>query len=76
MNEEELESILKKRGLNDKHHLAFGAGWVAADELPLELIVKNVIPRILISLKAPWKRISSEQFELALPIYSWHIGLG
>ena len=76
VNDEELESILTKRGLSDKRHLAFGAGWVAADELPVELIIEKVMPQILISLRAPWKRISLEQFEEALPIYSWHVGLG
>ena len=76
VNDEEIESILTKRGLSDKRHLAFGAGWVAADELPVDLIIEKVMPRILISLRAPWKRISLEQFELALPIYSWHVGLG
>jgi hypothetical protein len=76
VSKEELEDILTKRGFNDKRHLAFGAGWVAADELPSELIIAKVMPRILISLKAPWKKISLEQFDLALPISSWHIGLG
>lgn len=72
----ELKNILDARGLNNARDLAFGADWMAADELPLSIIQQKILPRILIALKAPWKNIPADQFQSSLGLYSWHIGLG
>ena len=75
VTEEELEEILRARNLNNKSDLAFGPGWVAIDELPLNSILQKALPQILITLKAPWKNITVGELESALIIYSWHVGL-
>ena len=76
VTDEELNAILQVRGLSDVRQLAFGPGWVAADELPAAILVSKALPRILVSLAASTDEIRDEHFESALCILSWHVGLG
>lgn len=76
VTDEELRAILQARGLSDARHLAFGPGWVAADELPAAILVNKALPRILVSLARERDEIPDEQLESALCIFSWHVGLG
>lgn len=76
VNKEELNSILQARGLSHPRELAFGPGWVAADELPPAILVGKAMPRMIISMAASADEIRDEHFDSALFILSWHVGLG
>lgn len=76
VTDEELTTILQARGLSDKMQLAFGPGWVAADELPDAILVGKALPRILISLGNERDGIPDAYLESTLSLFSWHVGLG
>lgn len=72
----ELQELMERRGFKDKEQLALGTGWIAADELPRNVILTKLMPRILISLRAPWKKVEGEEFTSAIQLHAWHVGLG
>tara|TARA_R110000850_G_scaffold232127_4_gene356883 strand:+ start:2315 stop:3118 length:804 start_codon:yes stop_codon:yes gene_type:complete len=76
ISSEELEELMKSRNISSKEQLGLGADWISGDELPAKTIVSRVIPSILVSLCAPWNKVDGDEFEKALSLYSWHVGLG
>jgi hypothetical protein len=75
LNDDEVNSVLLKFGFNSIQHLSLGAGWRAADELPSNIIITKILPRVLIAIESgdvdPGDKASG-----VLMLASWHIGLG
>ena len=78
LDDQEVASMLDHLGFSTMAHLAFGAGWRAADELPRQIIQDKVIPAIL-GCVVPWKSTYSKEdalFRKAFRLHTWHIGTG
>ena len=73
LSDDELNEVLAKFGFTSETDLALGAGWRAADELPRNIIVNKVFPRIVVELARGNINIEDE---IILNLSSWHIGLG
>lgn len=74
LSEAEVAAMLSKFEFDSMRDLAMGAGWRAADELPTEVILGKVLPRILIETQI--KNINPVQVPETLVLASWHIGQG
>jgi hypothetical protein len=75
LSTDEVEAVLSNFRFKSMKDLAFGAGWRAADELPRDIIVKKVLPRILTEIEL--RRVDlANQERVVLVLPSWHIGQG
>ncbi len=75
LSTEEVDAVLSNFGFKSMKYLAFGAGWRAADELPPDVIVKKVMPRILVEVQRQKVDLTERECGvLVLP--AWHIGQG
>lgn len=70
----EVDAMLSKFEFNSMQDLAMGAGWRAADELPADIIIGKVLPRILIETQI--RKVSATEVQETLVLASWHIGQG
>jgi hypothetical protein len=73
---DEVPAVVESVKLKHWDHLAGGAGWRAADELPHSVIVEKVMPNILAALVRG--EVTSEENWKADVLFlpSWHIGQG
>lgn len=73
LSESEVMDMLNKLNFEKIEHLAFGSYWRAADELPKNIILVKVIPRLA-------RAIASAKLDSVTPnvldLSSWHIGRG
>jgi hypothetical protein len=75
LSDPEVNAVLSKFGFKSMQDLAFGAGWRAADELPTDVVVKKVLPRILMATQSRGVDIADREHAV-LGLATWHIGLG
>ncbi len=74
LTENEVQGVLETTGQSTMEHLAFGAGWRSADELPRTLILSKVLPNILRSLASAEIDLTALDLSPILNLPSWHIG--
>ncbi|MFP6561342.1 hypothetical protein WJ542_24005 [Paraburkholderia sp. B3] len=74
LTEAEVRDVLEATGLSKMEHLAFGAGWRSADELPRTLILSKVLPNILRSLASAEIDLTVLDLSPIVNLSSWHIG--
>lgn len=72
LNEQELAEALQHLGFQSIGDLRFGSHWRAAVDLPLDLIVRHVIPSILVQMEQNESPAVGDVLNLA----AWHIGEG
>lgn len=72
LSEQETAEMLEYLGFESTKDLCFGPFWRAAVDLPLDLIVKHVIPSIVVQLE----RRETPAFGDVLNLAAWHIGEG
>jgi hypothetical protein len=75
LSDPEVNAVLPKFEFKSMQDLAFGAGWRAADELPTNVILRKVLPRILMAIQSRGVDITAREPAI-LGLASWHIGLG
>lgn len=72
LSKQETAEMLEHLGFESTRDLCFGPYWRAAVDLPLDLIVRHVIPSIVIQLERQDVPASGDVLNLA----AWHIGEG
>lgn len=75
LSDSEVDAVLSNFEFESKQDLAMGAGWRAADELPADIIVAKVIPRILFEVEVRNVDLDETGYGV-IALDSWHIGLG
>jgi hypothetical protein len=75
LSDEEVDAVLSKFAFKSMKHLAFGAGWRSADELPRDIVVRKVLPRILMEIESQKVDLANREYAV-LGLASWHIGQG
>ena len=73
---DDVQDVLEATGLSNMSHLAFGAGWRAADELPRPLILSKAMPNILRSIVSSDIDLTHYNLLDIVNLPSWHIGRG
>jgi hypothetical protein len=72
LSEWEIAEMSKHLEFESTKDLRFGSFWRTAAELPLDLIVKQVIPSIVVQLE----RRDTQAFGDVLNLDTWHVGEG
>lgn len=72
LESEDLERALIHMGLSERNHLSLGAYWKSVPDLPHDLVVKHVIPRIVMEIA----RSDAAPSPTVINLMQWHIGLG
>jgi hypothetical protein len=75
-NEEEMNSILNRYNIDDKKLLLAGPYSFFANELPREIIINQVFPRLYHEIATYKNSLSDDNINDALVISSYSVGLG
>jgi len=74
LSSEEVSSVLTHLEFTTMDHLAIGAGWRAADDLPRSLILSKVMPSILAAIVEGGLTSEQDWPSELLFLMTWHIG--